>query len=122
MSGPKIVDIRLIEAIRERQRRLMRKRVERLQKQWGEQRQRLEESLQAIRSQSDAADVRAIEQVMAAIDQRFSQIGDDQSLDTLQKHGAKRMAFMDSELARLQQLVNDSVIEARQRPARCRPR
>jgi hypothetical protein len=115
MSGPKIVDIRLIEANRERQRRLMRKRVEQLQKQWGEQRQRIEASLQAIRSQSDAADVRAIEQVMAAIDQRFSQIGDDQSLDTLQKHGAKRMAFMDSELTRLQQLVNDSVIEARQR-------
>ncbi len=115
MSGPKIVDIRLIEAIRERQRRLMRNRVEQLQKQWGEQRQRIEASIQAIRSQSDAADVRAIEQVMAAIDQRFSQIGDDQSLDTLQKHGAERMAFMDSELTRLQQLVNDSVIEARQR-------
>lgn len=115
MSGPKIVDIRLIEAIRERQRRLMRKRVEQLQKQWGEQRQRLEASLQAIRSQSNAADVRAIEQAMVAIDQRFSQIGDDQSIETLQKHGAKRMAFMDSELTRLQQLVNDSVIEARHR-------
>lgn len=114
MSGPKIIDIRLIEAHRERQRRLMRKRVEQLQKRWGEQRQRLEASLQAIRSLSDAADVRAIEQGMAAIDQRFSQIGDDQSLDSLQEQGAKRMAFVDSELTRLQQLVKDSVIVARQ--------
>lgn len=115
MSGPKIVDIRLIEAIRERQRRLMRKRVEQLQSQWGKQRQRLEASLKAIRSQSDAADVRGIEQAMVAIDHRFSQIGDDLSLDNLQKYGSERMAFMDSELSRLQQLVNDSVIEARQR-------
>lgn len=115
MSGPKIVDIRVVEAIEERQRRLMRKRFRQLQKQWQQQRQRIEAAVEAIRSLIDADEIKAIEQTIVVMDRRFAQLNDDQSMQELENRGAERLAFMDAELNRLQQQINDSVIEARQR-------
>jgi len=115
MSGPKIVDIRHLEAIQERQRRLIRRRLEQLQRQWREQRQRLETALEAIRSLLDAEEIAAIDRSIAALDQRFMQLRDDQSLQELEKRGTERLAFLDAEIQRLQQQINESVVEARQR-------
>ena len=115
MSGPKIVDIRHLEAIRERQRRLIRRRLEQLQRQWREQRQRLETALVAIRSLLDAEEIAAIDRSIAAMDQRFMQLRDDQSLQEVEKHGTERLAFLDAEIQRLQHQINESVVEARQR-------
>jgi hypothetical protein len=115
MSGPKIVDIRVVEAIEERQRRLMRKRFRQLQKQWQQQRQRIEAAVEAIRSLIDADEIKGIEQTIVAMDRRFAQLNDDQSMQELENRGVERLAFMDAELKRLQQQINDSVIEAQQR-------
>lgn len=115
MSGPKIVDIRHLEAIQERQRRLMRKRLKQLQKQWQQQRQRLTTALASVRPLLDADEMTAIDRSIAAMDQRFDQLHDDQSLRELQERGTGRLAFMDGELQRLQQQINDSVTQARQR-------
>jgi hypothetical protein len=115
MSGPKIVDIRLLEAIQERQRRLIRERFKQLQKQWCEQRQRLEASLVAIRPMIPTNDITAINRSIAAMDQRFAELRDKQSLQELENRGTERLAFMNAELHRLQHQINDSVIEARKR-------
>ena len=45
MSGPKIVDIRVLQAIQERQRRLQEQRLNQLKNQWRNHRNRLDEKL-----------------------------------------------------------------------------
>ena len=115
MSGPKIVDIRHLEAIQERQRRLMRKRLKQLQKQWLQQRQRLKTSLATVRPLLDADEMNAIDRSIAVMDQRFDQLHEGQSLRELQEQGAGRLAFIDAEVLRLQQLITDSVTQAHQR-------
>lgn len=115
MSGPKIIDIRVVQAIEERQRRLMRKRFRQLQKQWRQQRQRIEAAVATIRPLINADEIRAIEQSIVAMDRHFAQLNDDQSLQELQNRGAERLAFMNSELDRLQQQINESVIESLRR-------
>lgn len=120
MSGPKIVDIRHLEAIQERQRRLFRRRLEQVQKRWREQQQRLEVALLAIRPLITADEMTTIERSIAAMDEHFVRLQDDQSLDTqslqdLERRGTERLTFLDAELQQLQQQINDSVVEARQR-------
>lgn len=115
MSGPKIVDIRHLEAIQERQRRLIRKRIKQLQKQWHQQRQRLKTALANVRPLLDADELTAIDRSIEVMDQRFDQLHDDQSVGELPERGTGQLAFMNTELQRLQQLINDSVTQARQR-------
>ena len=115
MSGPKIVDIRVTAAIQERQRRLVRLRIKQLQKQWSEHRQRLETALAATRPLLDSDEIMAIDQSIAAMDHRFNQFRDDQSLEEIEQRGMERLAFVDAEILRLQQQINDSVIAARKR-------
>ena len=115
MSGPKIVDIRVTAAIQERQRHLVRLRVKQLQKQWREHRQRLEIALAATRPLLASEEIMAIEQSVAAMDQRFRQFSDDQSLQELEQRGTERLAFLDAEILRLQQQINDSVVAGRKR-------
>jgi hypothetical protein len=43
------------------------------------------------------------------------QLRDDQSLQELEKRGTERLAFLDAEIQRIQQQINESVVEARQR-------
>jgi hypothetical protein len=115
MSGPKIVDIRLVQALQERQRRLARQRLQQLQIQWNAQRQRIQAAADAVNPMSDVVDIKAIEQSIAAMDQRLAKLGDEQSLDELVNRGAERLAFMDAELSRLQQQIKDGLLEARLR-------
>ena len=115
MSGPKITDIRHLEAIQERQRRLMQKRLQQLQEQWQQQRQRLKNALETVRPLLGADEVTAIDRSIAAMDQRFEQLDGNQSLGELQERGTGRLVFMDAELLRLQQLITDSLTQARQR-------
>jgi len=115
MSGPKIVDIRLVQAMQERQRRLARKRFEQLQQQWKAQRQRIRAALGTVSLMADADEINGIELSITAMDQHLAQLGEEQSLDEPINRGAERLAFMDAELNRLQQQINDSLLEARQR-------
>lgn len=115
MSGPKIVDIRLVQAMQERQRRLARKRFEQLQQQWKAQRQRIRAALGTASPMVDADEIKGIEQSIRVMDQRLAQLGEQASLEELISRGAEGLAFMDAELNRLQQKINSALLEARQR-------
>jgi len=115
MSGPKIVDIRLVQAMQERQRRLARKRFEQLQQQWKAQRQRIRAALGTASPMVDADEIKGIEQSIRVMDQRLAQLGEQASVEELISRGAQGLAFMDAELNRLQQKINSALLEARQR-------
>jgi uncharacterized protein YukE len=115
MSGPKIVDIRLVQAMQERHRRLARKRFEQLQQQWKAQRQRIRAALGTASPMVDADEIKGIEQSIRDMDQRLAQLGEQASLEELISCGAEGLAFMDAELNRLQQKINSALLEARQR-------
>jgi hypothetical protein len=115
MSGPKIVDIRLVQAMQERQRRLAERRFQQVQKQWNAQRLRMQTALAAAGVMSNADDLKAIQQAIRAMDQRLAQLGEERSVEEVVNRGAEWLAFMDAELSRLQQHANDAVLEARLR-------
>lgn len=115
MSGPKIVDIRLVQAMQERQRRLAERRFQQVQKQWNAQRLRMQTALAAAGVMSNADDLKAIQQAIRAMDQRLAQLGEARSVEEVVNRGAEWLAFMDAELSRLQQHANDAVLEARLR-------
>ena len=72
MSGPKIVDIRLVQAMQERQRRLARKRFEQLQQQWKAQRQRIRAALGTVSLMADADEINGIELSITATEAGWS--------------------------------------------------
>jgi hypothetical protein len=74
MSGPKIVDIRVLQAIQERQRRLQEQRLKHLQNQWRSQRKRLEQSLKELQPLANSEVIGAMEKSMTAMDRRFEKI------------------------------------------------
>ena len=84
MSGPKIVDIRVLQAIQERQRRLQEQRLKHLQNQWRSQRKRLEQSLKELQPLANSEVFGAMDKSMTAMDRRFEKIQEADSLEDLQ--------------------------------------
>lgn len=115
MSGPKIVDIRVLQAIQERQRRLLEERQKQLQTQWLNQRKRLEKSLKELQPLANSEVIGAMEQALAAMDRRFEKIQEADSLVDLQRRGEQQLQFMASELDQLREQMNTALIEVRQR-------
>ncbi len=115
MSGPKIVDIRVLQAIQERQRRLQEQRLKHLQNQWRSQRKRLEQSLKELQPLANSEVIGAMEKSMTAMDRRFEKIQEADSLEDLQIRGEQQLQFMDSELDQLREQINTAITEVRQR-------
>jgi hypothetical protein len=115
MSGPKIVDIRVLQAIQERQRRLLEQRQKQLQAQWRNQRELLERSLKELQPLANSEVIVAMEQSMTAMDRRFEKIQETDSLEDLQRRGEQQLQFMASELDQLREQMNTTITEVRQR-------
>jgi hypothetical protein len=115
MSGPKIVDIRVLQAIQERQRRLLEQRQKQLQAQWRNQRKLLERSLKELQPLANSEVIVAMEQSMTAMDRRFEKIQETDSLEDLQRRGEQQLQFMASELDQLREQMNTTITEVRQR-------
>jgi hypothetical protein len=115
MSGPKIVDIRVLQAIQERQRRLQEQRLMQLQNQWRSQRKRLEKSLKELKPLASSEVIGAMEKSMAAMDRRFEKIQEADSLEDLQNRGEQQLQFMTSELNLLREQMNTAITDIRQR-------
>ena len=115
MSGPKIVDIRVLQAIQERQRHLQEQRLKHLQNQWRSQRKRLEQSLKEFQPLANSEVIGAIEKSMTAMDRRFEKIQEADSLEDLQIRGEQQLQFMASELDQLREQMNTAITEVRQR-------
>ena len=115
MSGPKIVDIRVLQAIQERQRRLQEQRLKHLQNQWHSQRKRLEQSLKELQPLANSEVIGAMEKSMTAMDLRFDKIQEADSLEDLQRRGEQHLQFMTSELDQLREQMNTAITEVRQR-------
>ncbi|MCX5954307.1 MAG: hypothetical protein NTZ40_12635 [Cyanobacteria bacterium] len=115
MSGPKIVDIRVLQAIQERQRRLQEQRLKQLQNQWRSQRKRLEQSLKELQPLANSEVIGAMEKSMTAMDRRFEKIQEADSLEDLQRRGEQQLQFMASELDQLREQMNNAITEVRQR-------
>jgi hypothetical protein len=115
MSGPKIVDIRVLQAIQERQRRLQEQRLKHLQNQWRSQRKRLEQSLKELQPLANSEVIGAMEKSMTAMDRRFEKIQEADSLEDLQIRGEQQLQFMASELDQLREQMNTAITEVRQR-------
>lgn len=115
MSGPKIVDIRVLQAIQERQRRLQEQRLKHLQNQWHSQRKRLEQSLKELQPLANSEVIGAMEKSMTAMDLRFDKIKEADSLEDLQRRGEQHLQFMTSELDQLREQMNTAITEVRQR-------
>ena len=115
MSGPKIVDIRVLQAIQERQRRLQEQRLKQLQNQWRSQRRRLEKSLKELQPLTNSEVIGVMEKSMTAMDRRFEKIQEADSLEALQKLGEQQLQFMASELDQLREQMNTAISEVRQR-------
>jgi hypothetical protein len=115
MSGPKIVDIRVLQAIQERQRRLQEQRLLQLQNQWRSQRKRLEKSLKELKPLANSEVIGAMEKSMIAMDRRFEKIQEADSLEDLQNRGEQQLQFMTSELNLLREQMNTAITDIRQR-------
>ena len=115
MSGPKIVDIRVIQAMQERQRRLQEQRLNQLHSQWRSQRQRLEKNLKDLVPLANSEVIGAMEQSIAAMDRRFEKFQEADSLEDLQRRGEQQLQFMASELDQLREQRNTAITEVRQR-------
>jgi len=115
MSGPKIVDIRVLQAIQERQRRLQEQRLKHLQNQWRSQRKRLEQSLKELQPLANSEVIGAMEKSMTAMDRRFEKIQEADSLEDLQRPGEQQLQFMTSELDQLREQMNTAITGVRQR-------
>ena len=94
MSGTKIVDISVLQAIQERQRRLQEQRLKHLQNQWHSQRKRLEHSLKELQPLANSEVIGAMEKSMTAMDRRFEKIQEADSLEDLQRRGEQHLQFM----------------------------
>lgn len=115
MSGPKIVDIRVIQAMQERQRRLQEQRLKQLQNQWRSQRQRLEKRLKELLPLANSEVLNAMEQSIVAMDRRFEMCQEPDSLENLQRRGDEQLQFMASELEQLRDQMNSAITEVRHR-------
>lgn len=114
MSGPKIVDIRVLQAQRERQLRLLRERIAHQRKQWERSRQRLEDAINELADQADGQTVKTIQAAVQQIEQRFQSWPDDTDLEQLLQLSEAQLRFIEQETQELKEQLTRQLADARQ--------
>ncbi len=114
MSGPKIVDIRVLQAQRERQLRLLRERIAYQRKQWERSRQRLQDAINELADQADGQTVKTIQAAVEKIEQRFQSWPDDIDLEQLLRLSEAQLQFIEQETQELKEQLTRQLAEARQ--------
>jgi hypothetical protein len=114
MSGPKIVDIRVLQAQRERQLRLLRERIAYQRKQWERSRQRLQGAINELADQADGQTVKTIQAAVQKIEQRFQSWPDDTDLEQLLQLSEAQLRFIEQETQELKEQLTRQLADARQ--------
>ena len=114
MSGPKIVDIRVLQAQRERQLRLLRERIAYQHKQWELSRQRLQVAINELADQADGQTVKTIEAEVQQIEQRFQSWPDDTDLEQLLQLSEAQLRFIEQETQELKEQLTRQLADSRQ--------
>ncbi|MCP9784285.1 hypothetical protein KBY83_13350 [Cyanobium sp. WKJ7-Wakatipu] len=114
MSGPKIVDIRVLQAQRERQLRLLRERIAYQHKQWELSRQRLQVAINELADQADGQTVKTIEAAVQQIEQRFQSWPDDTDLEQLLQLSEAQLRFIEQETQELKEQLTRQLADSRQ--------
>lgn len=114
MSGPKIVDIRVLQAQRERQLRLLRERIAYQHKQWEQSRQRLQAAINELADQDDGQIVKTIQAAVQQIEQRFQSWPDDTDLEELLQLSEAQLRFIEQETQELKEQLTQKLADARQ--------
>ena len=97
MSGPKIVDIRALQAQRERQLRLLRERIAYQRKQWERSSKRLQDAINELAEQADSQTVKTIKAAVQQIEQRFQNLPDDTDLEQMLQLSEAHLQFIEQE-------------------------
>ena len=114
MSGPKIVDIRVLQAQRERQLRLLRERIAYQHKQWERSRQRLQAAIEELSDQDDSQIVKTIQAAVQQIEQRFQKWPDDTDLEELLQLSEAQLRFIEQETQELKEQLTRQLADSRQ--------
>ena len=114
MSGPKIVDIRVLQAQRERQLRLLRERIVCQRKQWERSRQRLQDAINELAGQADGQTVKTIQAAVQKIEQRFQSWPDDTDLEQLLQLSEAQLRFIEQETQELKEQLSRQLADSRQ--------
>jgi hypothetical protein len=114
MSGPKIVDIRALQAQRERRLRLLRERIAYQRKQWERSRQRLQDAIEELADQDDGQTVKTIQASVQQIEQRFQGLPDDADLEELLQLIEAQLRFIEQETQELKEQLTRKLADARQ--------
>lgn len=114
MSGPKIVDIRVLQAQRERELRLLRERIAYQRKQWEGSRQRLQEAINELADQADGQTLKTIKATVQKIEQRFQSWPDDTDLEQLLRLSEAQLQFIEQETKELKDQLTRELGDARQ--------
>jgi DNA repair exonuclease SbcCD ATPase subunit len=113
MSGPKIVDIRVLQAQRERQLRLLRERIAYQRKQWERSRQRLQDAINELADQADGQTVKTMQAAVQQIEQRFQSWPDDTDLEQLLQLSEAQLRFIEQETQELKEQLTRQLADAR---------
>ncbi len=114
MSGPKIVDIRVLQAQRERELRLLRERIAYQREQWESSRQRLQEAINELADRADGQTVKTIKAAVQKIEQRFQSWPDDTDLELLLLRSDAQLQFIEQETKELKDQLICELGDARQ--------
>ena len=114
MSSPKIVDIRVLQAQRERELRLLRERIACQRKQWERSRQRLEDAINELADHADGQTVKTIKAAVQKIEQRFQSWPDDTDLEQLLRLSEAHFQFIEQETKELKDQLTRELGDARQ--------
>lgn len=114
MSGPKIVDIRVLQAQRERQLRLLRERIAYQRKQWERSSQRLQDAIKELADQADSQTVKAIKAAVQQIEQGFQNSPDDTDLEQLLLLSEAQLRFIEQETKEFKEQLTRQLGDARQ--------
>jgi len=113
MSGPKIVDIRVLEAQRERELRLLRERIAHQRKQWERNRQLLQVAIHELADQADGQALKSIKASVQQIDQRFQSWPEDTDLEQLLHLSEAQLHFIEQESQELKEQLTRELADAR---------
>ena len=114
MSGPKIVDIRALQAQRERQLRLLRERIAYQRKQWERSSKRLQDAINELAEQADSQTVKTIKAAVQQIEQRFQNLPDDTDLEQMLQLSEAHLQFIEQETKELKEQLTRELGDARQ--------
>lgn len=115
MSGPKIIVYNVTPQMEERLRQEVRHRLQQMQGQWQPQRLRLLGCLDQLEQRADGASVKAIQESIALLDRRFTELQDPVSVNQLMRDIYQNRAnfdFLTEEIERLRDQVTTVAVQA----------